>query len=62
MTQLRHWLRNFGAMQHVKRVAIPAYKCATGYKLANDVHDTRALQHYMGQEYHAHGSIHRHGA
>ena len=37
-------------MQHVKRAAIPAYKCATGYKLANDGHDTRALQYYMGHK------------
>jgi integrase len=36
---------------------------STGYKLANDGHDTRALQHYMGpQEYHAHSSIHRNGS
>jgi site-specific recombinase XerC len=34
---------------------------STGYKLANDGHDTRALQHYMGHN-HAHGSIHRNGA
>jgi type 1 fimbriae regulatory protein FimE len=25
-------------------------RAATGYKLANDGHDTRALQHYMGHK------------
>jgi len=28
---------------------------STGHKLANDEHDTRVLQHFMGQKYHAHG-------
>jgi hypothetical protein len=35
---------------------------ACGFKLANDGHDTRALQHYLGHkniEYPAHGALHR---
>jgi hypothetical protein len=32
---------------------------ACGFKLANDGHDTRALQHYLGHKHPAHGSIHR---
>jgi hypothetical protein len=36
---------------------------ACGFKLANDGHDTRALQHYLGpQEHPAHGPVHRNGA
>ena len=35
---------------------------ACGFKLANDGHDTRALQHYLGHKKHpAHRSVHRHG-
>src|SRR6516164_2345435 len=32
------------------------------FKLANDGHDTRALQHYLGTRYSAHGQVHRNGA
>ena len=32
---------------------------ACGFKLANDGHDTRALQHYPAQEYPAHGPLYR---
>ena len=32
---------------------------ACGYKLANDGHDTRALQHYRPQEHPAHRPLHR---
>jgi len=33
---------------------------ACGFKLANDGHDTRALQHYhRAQEHPAHGALHR---
>ena len=32
---------------------------ACGYKLANDGHDTRALQHYLGHKNPAHRPIHR---
>lgn len=35
---------------------------ACGYKLANDGHDTRAIQHYLGhREHYAHDAIHRTG-
>jgi integrase len=33
---------------------------ACGFKLANDGHDTRALQHYLGHKnIQQHGSLHR---
>src|SRR5262249_22195508 len=35
---------------------------ACGFKLANDGHDTRALQHYLGHKNIPHGQIYRHGA
>jgi integrase len=34
---------------------------ATGYKLANDGHDTRAIQQYLGHKNIQHGSLHRAG-
>jgi integrase len=35
---------------------------ACGFKLANDGHDTRALQHYLGHKNIQHGALHRNGA
>jgi site-specific recombinase XerD len=33
---------------------------STGYKLANDGHDTRAIQQYLGPpQHHAHRALHR---
>jgi site-specific recombinase XerD len=32
------------------RMPFPLHPHACGYKLANDGHDTRALQHYLGHK------------
>jgi hypothetical protein len=35
MTHRDHLLRDFGAAQHVKRAAIPTYKCSINYSITS---------------------------
>jgi hypothetical protein len=35
LTQLYRWRRDLGAVQHVKRAAIPTYKCSINYSITS---------------------------
>jgi hypothetical protein len=42
MTQLRHWLRDFGAMRNVQLATIRIVKCLTSYSIASSAMESTA--------------------
>ena len=44
------WPKMFGRMYEFKKAYLAAILLTTGFKLANDGQDTRAIQHYLGHK------------
>ena len=61
MLRLVIWQGELGFQRMKAKIHLHMLRQASGYKLDNDGHDTRALQHYRPQEHPAHRRLYRNG-